>query len=335
MFFGPTIKMIGQLALLVLAGKWPSEPANPGTMRGVDFYSWKDFIGALIRGARLFKNDNGYLPSLINPATFNEQIFVRKFFSPMPIPSLADKLVAREYVTKLVGANFVPAVMWAGTDVNEFFATIAPAGRYVLKANNTSGSNLYLNLPGDFSGKRDDIEQWAKSALASRYGYDWGEWHYSTIEPKLFLEQFIDFNGMQTPDDYKFYCFNGKARLVEVDIDRLTDLRSALYAPDWTHIPVTYGEAPLHRPRPRNLKEMVRVAEAIAHGMDFVRVDLYSDADTRIIFGEMTFAPGNAGLHFSDFRMDQWLGSQFTKNNPPALPFEQCHQAFPPAASRA
>jgi hypothetical protein len=320
-FFGPAVHMIGQLGLLFLTGKWPPKHKNPNTVRGVDFYPWKDFLFALIRGARLFKNDNGYLPTLTNPSTFNEHIFVRKFFAPMPMPSLADKLAAREHVKKLVGEKFVPAVMWIGNDIKELFTTAPPAGRYVLKANNSSGSNLYLNLPEDLTTRRDEIGQWANAMLTSQYGYNWGEWHYATIAPTLFLEQFIDFNGIQTPDDYKFYCFRGKARLVEVDVDRLAEVRSALYAPDWTYIPVNYGETPVRRPRPRNLEEMICIAEAIAQEVDFVRVDLYSDADTRIVFGEITFAPGNAGLHFSDFRMDQWLGSHFDKSQPDDLPF--------------
>ena len=47
--------------------------------------------------------------------------------------------------------------------------------------------------------------------------------------------------------------------------------------------------------------------------MEFTRVDLYSDGNSRIRFGEITFTPGNAGLHFSDFKFDKWLGSQFGK----------------------
>jgi len=64
------------------------------------------------------------------------------------------------------------------------------------------------------------------------------------------------------------------------------------------------------RARPRNLEDMIRVAEAIAGDMEFARVDLYSGGKSRIRFGEITFTPGNAA-HFSDFKFDQWLGSHF------------------------
>ena len=62
------------------------------------------------------------------------------------------------------------------------------------------------------------------------------------------------------------------------------------------------------------------LVEAIAEGMEFARVDLYSDRKSRIRFGEITFTPGNACSRFSDFKFDRWLGSQFGKgprNNAP------------------
>ena len=305
--------MIGQLGILIVVGGWPLRRPIANTMRGVDFYPWKDFIRAVIHGAHEFKAENGYLPSLASPASFNEHLFARKFFAPLPMPSLADKLAAKDYVKARLGDEFLPAVAWVGDDIVELFSAKPPAGRYFLKSNRGWNSNLLVTLPEDLSAKRDDIQQWAKNGLASRFGYDWGEWQYWTFEPKFFLEEFIDFNGVETPDDYKFLCFRGKVRLIEIDVDRFTELRSAFYAPDWKYIPVNYGEAPIQRPRPGNLEDMIRVAEAIAGEMEFARVDLYSDGNSRIRFGEITFVPGNAGLHFSDFKLDQWLGTLFTK----------------------
>ena len=82
--------IVGQLGLRVVAGKWPLRTPPENTMRGVDFYPWKDFLRALIHGAHMFKAENGCLPRLAYPTSFNEHLFVRKFFAPLPIPSLAD-----------------------------------------------------------------------------------------------------------------------------------------------------------------------------------------------------------------------------------------------------
>jgi len=37
---------------------------------------------------------------------------------------------------------------------------------------------------------------------------------------------------------------------------------------------------------------MREVAETLAAGFDFLRVDLYCVRDERVVFGELTFAPG-------------------------------------------
>jgi hypothetical protein len=235
------------------------------------------------------------------------------FLAPLPLPSLADKLAAKDHVKARLGDEFLPCVVWVGDHIDSLVAAKPSAGRYVLKANHGCHFNVILNLPGDLSGRRDVIEERATKWLTSRYGYDWGEWQYSIFKPQLFLEEFIDFKGVQTPDDYKFFCFQGKACLIEIDVNRYTRLRSAFYTPDWRHVPVAYKHAPIRCARPDNLGEMIRVAEAIAEGMEFARVDLYSDGRSRIKFGEITFTPGGPFSRFSDHNFDRWLGSQFGK----------------------
>jgi hypothetical protein len=313
---------VGQLGLMFVAGKWPLRQPPANMLRGIDVYPWKDFIRAVVGSAYRFKVENGYLPRLVHPTTFNEHLFVRKFFAPLPVPSLADKLASKEYVKDRVGVEVLPNVAWVGEDVGELFRTRLPEGRYVLKANNGWGWHLFLDVPDDLVAKRSEIEQATTRWLNSQWGYYSGEWQYSIIKPKLFLENFIDFNGSQTPDDYKFLCFRGEVRLIEIDVDRMTDLRSAFYTPDWTYIPVTYGERPVQRDRPHNLDKMIRVAEAVAAGMPFARVDLYTDGISQIRFGEITFTPGGAHLHFSDRKLDEWLGAQFAEGSKAAGVFE-------------
>jgi hypothetical protein len=304
----------------VAAGKWSPPPAAENTMRGVDFYPWKDFTYVLIRCAAEFKRSQGYVPSLFSPASFNEHIFARKFFAPLPMPSLADKLAAKDHVKARLGDAFLPSVVWVGDAFGGLIAAKLPTGRYVLKANHYWNTNLFLNLPDDLSAKRDQIGQQTTEWLTSKRGYKSGEWQYCTFKPKLLLEEFIDFNGFQTPDDYKFFCFDGKACLIEVNVNRFKQLRSAFYTPEWDHIPVAYRNAPIQRPRPQNLENMIHVAETIAKGLEFARIDLYSDGKSRIRFGEITFAPGNAYSRFSDFKFDLWLGTFFREG--PHDPFQ-------------
>jgi hypothetical protein len=309
---GVAANIVGQLGLLIGRGKWPLNRPPADRMRGVDFYPTIDFVYALVTSAIAFKDKHGYLPCLSAPSSFTEQLFVRKFFAPLPMPSLADKLTAREYVRARLGDDVLNPIVWVGDDVSELFAAEVPTGRFVLKANNSCGANLFLNLPHDLSTKRDELVKFASRWLVDRFGYRWGEWHYCTFPRKFFLESFIDFNGTAAPEDYKFFCFDGKARVINYHVGRFADHKSALYDPSWEQFPVDYGRELACRRRPENLADMVRVAQTIATGLDFARVDLYSDGKRVIKFGEITFFPGNALDRFSDFQFDVWLGRFFT-----------------------
>ncbi len=59
---------------------------------------------------------------------------------------------------------------------------------------------------------------------------------------------------------------------------------------------------------PSNLDEMLAVAENLAYGLDFVRVDLYS-VHNRVYFGEMTHYPGNGFERFDPAWYDAYFGS--------------------------
>lgn len=234
-----------QLGPLVAKEKWPPEHPPANTMRGIDFYTKNDFVRATMYAAHFFKARIGYVPNLASPTSFNEHIFVRKFFAALPMPSLADRLAAYEYVKARLGDEYLPRIVWVGDDPREFLDAKLPAGKFVLKANNGAGRNLFLNLPGDLSAKRDEIANQAMGWLQRRYGYGWGEWQYCTFKPRLFLEEFIDFGDDRVPDDYKFFCFGGKAYLIEIDVDRFTQLRTGFYHPSWKHIPVAYTKEPI------------------------------------------------------------------------------------------
>ena len=303
--------IVGQLGTIVATGRW-LRPLPPGTMRGVDFYPATDFMSALVLSAQMFKNTHGFVPALASPSSYNEHIFVRKFFAALPMPSLADKLEARTYVQARLGDDILPAVVWVGDAIGALFAAALPSGRFVLKSTHGSGMNLILNLPGDLATRRHEIETRAAEWLATRYGYSSGEWQYSTFKPKLFLEGFLDFKPGSTPDDLKIFCFNGKARLIQVHMDRHTRHRCGSYDVSWRHILVGLCNYEIgQRQRPDNLEALIGVAETIAAGLEFARIDLYTDGKRVIKFGEITFTPGNALDTYTDFKFDRWLGAFF------------------------
>jgi hypothetical protein len=113
------------------------------------------------------------------------------------------------------------------------------------------------------------------------------------------------------PNDYKFCCFSGRVQLIHVDVARFTGHRRGLYTPDWVELPVTYMYPMGRLDRPARLADMVSIAETLAEGTSFVRVDFYSDGRDVIKFSEMTLTPENACGRFSDPEFDVALGKFF------------------------
>ncbi|MDE7069587.1 MAG: glycosyl transferase, partial [Alistipes sp.] len=65
------------------------------------------------------------------------------------------------------------------------------------------------------------------------------------------------------------------------------------------------AEHPL--PRPKHLDRMIELAEKLAAGIAFLRVDFY-ELDGRIYFGELTFYPGGGLEEFAPEAWDRRLG---------------------------
>jgi hypothetical protein len=94
----------------------------------------------------------GKFLSLRNPQTFNEKVQFRKAFDLNPLLGIcSDKVRAKHYVADRVGAEFVIPTLWTG-------AVLPPRSErnwprpFVLKANHTSGSNIFI--------RPDDVVDW-------------------------------------------------------------------------------------------------------------------------------------------------------------------------------
>lgn len=123
------------------------------------------------------------------------------------------------------------------------------------------------------------------------------------------VEEFLDDGSGNSPTDYKFFVFDGRVRLIQIDTARFTGHRRALYHADWrdTRVRLAFDRFDEPLPKPRNLEQMLRTAEILGRQVDFVRVDLY-DVGDRIYFGEVTPTPGGGMSRFEPETMNLWLG---------------------------
>ena len=116
--------------------------------------------------------------------------------------------------------------------------------------------------------------------------------------------------------DYKVHCFNGVPKVILVCKDRFSELGVSedFFDGDWTHLDV---KRPAHRQsdsaieEPRELKEMMNLAQKLSVSAPFVRTDFYS-INHRVYFGEITFFPASGLAAFDPSEYDKLFGDWIT-----------------------
>ena len=123
--------------------------------------------------------------------------------------------------------------------------------------------------------------------------------------------------------DYKVYCFNGIAKFLYLSegMEEHTTAKVSYVNLDWTPAEFRrsdYQEFDSLPPKPEQLEGIIKLAEVLAKGLNFIRADFY-EINNRIYFGEMTFFPGAGFTPFisemDDLRMGKLLKLPLEKGN--------------------
>jgi len=141
------------------------------------------------------------------------------------------------------------------------------------------------------------------------------EWAYKDVKPRFMVDKFMEEANHSSLTDYKFYCFHGKPKFLEVHLDRREDHSSAFFDTDFKQLP--FRDVPQEMvikesvPKPENFEEMLELAEKLADRFPFVRVDFYS-INGRTVFGEMTFYPADGRDDFIPDAYNYKIGELLT-----------------------
>ena len=258
---------------------------------------------------------HGYWPHLQRPRSFEEKINARMLFDRDPKWTLlSDKLLVRDYVAGKAGSDCLIPLLWSGTDPEAIPFEQLPA-QFVIKANHGCGYNLIVTdkTKLDRAKAQAQLRKW----LGENYCRDKFlglEWAYAHIVPRLLVEAFIGDRG-KVPQDCKVFCFAGKAEYVEIIFDRFDDPSEKFFDRDFTPLDLWQGIKQYRHevPRPKNYDRMIAVAESLAQGLDFVRVDLYNIAG-KIWFGELTCYPSRGCTPFVPESYDFLWGEKWKFN---------------------
>lgn len=238
--------------------------------------------------------------------------------SPLPEFSvLADKVAVREYVKNIVGKNYLIPVHGVFPSITyDIFAKL-PDG-IVIKGNHGAGQAIIIRNKSDVSF--DFVFTETNKWISVDYGKKYREQHYSSIKPRIIVEQALLNNG-KPPKDFKVHVFkknNDTPPLFFIQIidGRGNNLTQSIYTETWEKAPFWrdgYKESHYtdDTPKPKQLNEMLGVAEKLTGSLGYARIDFYIH-NNRIYFGEITLTPFGGRIRLTPGNYDRLLGDRFS-----------------------
>jgi hypothetical protein len=237
-----------------------------------------------------------------NPQTFDQKLIWLMLYWKHPLKTrCADKYAVRSYVEEHGMGHVLPELLGVYERSSEIDFERLP-GQFVLKCTHGWGFNLFCINRNNFDiecAKRK-LDTWMK---INPYKIT-GEVHYAPIRPRIICEAYLGDLAGNAPDDYKIYCFDGKAHCTMACTERVTGApKFDFFDLDWREkLPYCKSSLLANRKilRPKAYSEMRAAAEILSKPFPFVRMDFYS-INGKAILGEMTFTPnGSIDVDYTD-----------------------------------
>lgn len=277
---------------------------------------------------RKYKAIVGHKLDLVNPKAFSEKMQWLKLYDRKPeYTRMVDKYEVKKFVSEILGEEYIIPTIGVYNKFDDIDFNALP-NKFVIKCTHDSGGLIICRNKTKF-----DIQKAKKkieSCMSRCYFYQGREWPYKDVKPRIIIEQYVEnednsINSQPTGlTDYKFFCFNKKAKMLYVSngMENHSTAQMSFFDMHKNKLPFyrnDYAQMTSHN-FPNNFDEMGNVAERLAKKIEspFVRIDLYSIAG-QIKFSEITFTPCSGWIPFEpsewDYKLGEWLELPVNKNN--------------------
>lgn len=207
----------------------------------------------------------------------------------------SDKALVKSFAREKCGAGLTLDTLGVFESMDALEANL-PAQPCVIKPAHGSGSVVFLE-EGRTTLTNSERET-LRAALRSSPYEEARERNYAFLRRRLICEPMLP-SGRETRD-YKFFCFKGEPRLVQVDSDRHTRHRRNIYTAEWQPVEIEYN-FPLGpwEEAPKHLEGMLDTARNLSEPFEFVRVGFFVDGEKYYV-GELTHCPESAHGRFAE-----------------------------------
>lgn len=258
-------------------------------------------VSPVFYSKRIYRQTLRKSMNLKEPKEFNEKLMwlkFNKYNNNKLVTQCADKYKVREYIEECDCKEILNELIGVYNNAEQIEWNTLP-NKFVLKCNHGAGYNIICNNKNKLNEKstKNKLNKW----LHEDYSKIAAELQYRNIHRKIICEKYIDMGNNKLPTDYKFYCFNGRVKVILVMNDRESTVTREFYNEKWKRLHLRDNESSPKNPtlKPENLDLMIDYAEKLSKPFEFVRVDLYN-VSGKIIFGELTFTPTGCLAKYTD-----------------------------------
>ena len=152
----------------------------------------------------------------------------------MPIDDIQDKLFETNT------CEFLPKIYGIYKNVEEIDFTLLPQS-FVLKTNHDCGGVVLVQDKDEFLNNKKVFQESMdklRKHLNTNYYTKTREWHYDSIEPRVFVEEMLGENL----SDYRFHCFGGDISFIQIANSSHTT--NDIFNTKWQHLPMHYLNPP-------------------------------------------------------------------------------------------
>ena len=249
--------------------------------------------------------------NLDNPQTFNEKLQWLKLYDQNPeYTIMVDKYEAKKYVANIIGDEYIIPTIGIYEKFDDIDFSTLP-NQFAIKCTHDSGGLVICKDKAklDLELAKNKINK----SLKRNYYYNNREWPYKNVKPRIIIEKYMQNELDRSLKDYKFYCFNGIPKYLYVS-EGLEDHSNAKIS----FFDMNFNIAEFKRSdyqsftdipkKPINFEKMKELANKLAKGISFIRVDFY-EINRKIYFGELTFTPCGGFMPFEPEEYDEKLGN--------------------------
>lgn len=258
--------------------------------------------------------------NLKNPQRFTEklQLYKLKYRNPLML-RCTDKYEVRSVIKEFGLMDILSPLIGVYDSADAMDFDSLPQ-QFVAKTTDGGGGNQVFICRDkselDMNKFYSKVNEWFKAPRAKNAGREWA--YENGFPRRVIIEELISDSKSENSSliDFKFFCFNGKVKMVYGVSERRVGkgAKLGIYNRDFIKLNVMRNdEFPQEYAlqRPKNYQSMIEIAEKLSAQFPHVRVDLYN-VNGKIYFGELTFYDGSGYMSFTPDSFDIELGKEWT-----------------------